>query len=211
MLFPYKIIDLCHTIEETTPTWDGSCGFKLSMKLEGDFCVNAVQMKAGCGTHIDAPAHRIPGGKTVDQIEDLLAPAIVIDAAKDLLVSDIEEFEQQHGQIPPGCFVLVRTGWERYWDQPDKYRDFPSVSEEAAKLLMARQMAGLGIDTLSPDRGDSGFPVHKIVLGAGKVIVENVANLGALPPRGWHILLLPMKMKGSTEAPVRLIGLLEAL
>ena len=64
------------------------------------------------------------------------------------------------------------------------------------------------IDTLSPDLPSSGFPVHKHVLGAGKYIVENIANASKLPPVGSITLAMPIKVAGLTEAPIRLIGLL---
>ena len=70
-------------------------------------------------------------------------------------------------------------------------------------------MSALGIDTLSPDRPEDGFKVHKNFLGAGKIIIENVANLDSMPPSGSFVLILPIPIKDGTEAPVRLVGLIE--
>lgn len=70
-------------------------------------------------------------------------------------------------------------------------------------------MNALGIDTLSPDRSEDGFKVHKTFLGADKIILENVANLGGMPPTGSFVMILPIKIKDGTEAPVRLVGLVE--
>jgi len=120
------------------------------------------------------------------------------------------DLELLHGKIPPGCFVIVYTGWDRFWDTPDKYRNnyvFPSVSKEAAKYLLEKQLVGLGIDTLSPDRPQDGFPTHQLLLGAGKYIVENVSNAHLLPAKGFYILALPIKTAKGTEAPMRLLGL----
>lgn len=223
---PYQIIDLTHTLEEGMPCWDAGCGFQHVIKLdyadcpdEVKFRVNHIQMDAGIGTHIDAPAHCIAGGVTIDQlkIEDLIAPCVVIDVSAaaherySLSVADIKAFEKAHGDLKPGLFVMIRTGWEQFWGQPDKYRNhylFPSVSKEAAVFLLERQIVGLGIDTLSPDRPEDGYPVHAALLGAGKYIIENAANLNALPVSGSYILALPMKIKAGTEAPLRLIALI---
>lgn len=104
----------------------------------------------------------------------------------------------------------MKTGWERHWSSPGKYRNnllFPSISADAAELLLERSIVGVGIDTLSPYREEDGFPVHKLLLGAGKYIVENAANLGSLSPHGNFIMVLPMKIADGTEAPIRLIGL----
>lgn len=67
---------------------------------------------------------------------------------------------------------------------------------------------GLGIDTLSPDRPNEGYPVHRTLLSAGKYIIENIANSEQLPPTGSFVLALPLKIRQATEAPMRLIGLL---
>lgn len=223
--FPYKIIDLTHALDSVTPTWDGSCGFEHCLTCDYDpnaayqFKIHKITMKEGIGTHMDAPAHCNPSGLTVDliKLEDLIVPCVVIDvsaAAHDtysLSVQDVVCFEQAHGPIGQGSFVMVRTGWDQYWGNADKYRNnhkFPAISKEAAQELLQRGVAGIGIDTLSPDRGDEGFPVHKLFLEAGKYIIENVANLAAMPPTGALIEALPLKIKSGTEAPIRLIGLI---
>ena len=226
MTFPFKAIDLTHIISPTTPSWEGDCGFQHQVILDyGDcttpvkFKVQKINMYAGLGTHIDAPAHCFPGGKTVDQLElnELIAPCIVIDVSKQaheswqLSPEDIRQFECEHGQIGAESFVMIRTGWDQYWNEPDKYRNhlqFPSVSRDAADLLLERKIVGLGIDTLSPDTPDSGYPVHETILGAGKYLVENVGNLSKMPPKGGFSLALPIQIKDGTEAPIRLIGLI---
>lgn len=223
--FSYKIIDLTHTLDENIPSWNGGCGFQSEIKLdyadcttEVKFRVQQIKMHAGIGTHMDAPAHCISGGTTIDQLplQDLSAPCVVIDVSKlaherySVSVEDILNFEALYGIIQPKSFVMIYTGWEKFWNSPEQYRNnhlFPSVSKEAAELLQKRQIRGLGIDTLSPDRPESGFPVHSLFLGSGKYIIENVAHLNKLPPTGSLILALPIKVKGGTEAPIRLIGL----
>ena len=226
--FPYKIIDLTHTLAENSPSWGGNCGFKNQVKLDYSDCpsefkfrVQQIKMHAGIGTHMDAPAHCIPGGETIDEIplSNLIAPCVVIDVSEHIRerysvsCDDIKLFEKKYGRIIPHSFVMIRTGWEQFWDQPEKYRNnhiFPSVLGEAAQFLLDREVVGLGIDTLSPDRPENGFPVHTLFLGAGKYIIENAANLKNLPPINSFILSLPLKTKGGTEAPMRLIGLCAA-
>jgi kynurenine formamidase len=82
-------------------------------------------------------------------------------------VQDIVDFEEKFGTIAGGSCVMVKTGWSRFWDEPSKYHNnhvFPSVSPEAASLLLERGVSALGIDTLSPDRTEDGFKVHKSLL-----------------------------------------------
>jgi len=226
MKFPYEIVDLTHTLHEGIPSWAGGCGFRHELKLDYGNCktdvkfrVQQIKMHAGIGTHIDAPAHCVPGGMTVEQLslQDLVAPCVVIDVSAAvherycISSQDIYDFEKEYGRIQPGSFVAIRTGWERFWNEPHKYHNnhiFPSVSKEAAELLLQRQIVGLGIDTLSPDRPEDGHPVHAAILGAGKYIIENIANSKGLPPVGSFILAFPPKAQGCTEAPIRLIALL---
>jgi len=224
--FPYTIVDLTHTLSPKIPTWDGSCGFNHHVHHDYDpsaqdqFRTHKISMNEGIGTHIDSPAHCIAGGRTIDALplENLCVPCVMIDvsgASHDsysVSVKDIKGFEKNHGDVEAGSLVLFRTGWERFWREPEKYRNnhrFPSISKEAAEFLLNRGIVGLGLDTLSPDRGDDGFPVHKIVLGNGGYIIENAFNLSALPPQGSFAMALPLKIENGTEAPVRLIGLLK--
>lgn len=221
---PFQLIDLTHSLSQNTPTWSGGCGFQHIIHTDYDseavytFRTHKIRMHEGIGTHIDAPAHCFPSGKCIDELNlnDLCAPCCVIDVSSraherySLTVQDIEDFEQYYGPLPPGCFVIIYTGWEQHWHTPKKYHNdhvFPSISEAAAYALVERHVLGLGIDTLSPDRPDDGFPVHKVFLGAGKYIIENVANALSLPAIGAYSLAFPIKIQGGTEAPLRLAGL----
>lgn len=222
---PFKLIDLTHSLSPDIPSWDGDCGFEHDLDLDYDlgseyqFRTHKINMKEGMGTHMDSPAHCIAGSKTISDLDlnDLIAPCAVIDVStkshEAYIVSyaDIKHFEENYGQIEKGSFVIFYTGWEKYWQQPDKYRNnlvFPSISVEVAQFLLnERNISGIGIDTLSPDNPQNGYPVHKAVLGANKYIVENVANAANMPPNGAYSLCLPMKIKNGTEAPVRLVGL----
>lgn len=84
---------------------------------------------------------------------------------------------------------------------------FPSLSAEAAQLLIERGIAGIAIDTLSPDCPGSGDPVHRIMLSNNKYMIENIAHADQLPPVGAYVIALPLKIE-STEAPIRVVGLI---
>ena len=224
--FPYKLIDLTHILSEKTPSWDGGCGFNHDIKLDYDECdytvkfrAGQIKMHAGIGTHIDAPSHCVPGAATMEQLplDSLIAPLIVIDVHEKMTANykisndDIIFFENRYGQIQENSFIAFYTGWSRYFYNPKQYHNnhsFPSISESVADMLVARNACGIGIDTLSPDVPSSGFPVHRIILGAGKYIVENIAGLEKMPAIGAYVLTLPIKGSGLTEAPVRMVGLI---
>ncbi|MGD1997928.1 MAG: cyclase family protein, partial [Candidatus Dependentiae bacterium] len=162
------IADLSHSVDAYSPSWNGKSGFNLRCTFDYDdaaegqgFRVQSFEGNAGIGTHIDAPAHCFPEGKTVDEIplNFLVVPAFFIDvsiAANEryrVSVQDIISFEEKYGAIPGGSFVAFNTGWAHFWDTPKKYRNnylFPTVTPEAALLLQQKGIVGMGIDTLSP-------------------------------------------------------------
>lgn len=221
-----KYIDLTHELKHNIPVWDLSCGFHNKIVLDYNQCdgpakfrVQAINCPAGIGTHMDAPAHCFPGAKTIDHfsLEQCRKSCVVINIADkaqadngyQLTIEDINLFEEKHGDIALDSFVIVYTGWSKYWNNPEKYHNnliFPSVSAEAAEYLLAKNIAGLGIDTLSPDIGESNFDVHRILLGANKFIIENIAQADLMPAVGADVLILPLKIKDGTEAPLRLVG-----
>ena len=227
MIFHYKLIDLTHALDSGIPTWNGGCGFNHDVHIdysdcmsEDKFRVMTVKMHAGIGTHMDAPSHCIPDGRFINDfdVNDLIMHCVVIDISNkcherySLSTQDIRDFESKYNKIARGSCVFVKTGWSKFWNTPSKYHNnhvFPSLSSEASELLIERGVSAIGIDTLSPDRPEDGFKVHKIFLGAGKIIIENVANLDSMIPTGGFVMVLPIKIKDGTEAPVRLIGLIE--
>lgn len=214
----FKWVDLTHELSDKTPAWSEEGGFKHTDITAGNFLVQHLDMIAGIGTHIDAPIHCFPKGKTIAELplNTLITPCVVINVSPEahegyiVEMAAIERFEKQYGPISKNTFVIFYTGWDRLWAQPDKYRNnlrFPTVSKQVAEYLVARDIAGIGIDTLSPDGPDSGFPVHQALLGSDKYIIENIANSCHLPPAGSYILALPIKTSGS-EAPIRLLGMI---
>ena len=170
------------------------------------------------GTHMDAPAHVIPGGRTIDKLtpEELVVDCVLIDVSQEadknylVMPSAIEKFEKEYGEIPAHSLVIFYTGWSKFWETPERYHNkfaFPRVDVSVAEILLKRKVVGLGIDTFSCDTGKDGFSVHRAILRADKYLVENVANAELLPPTGAKVFVLPFKIKDATEAPIRLVAL----
>lgn len=223
-----SFVDLTHPLSSSIPHWSGGCGFKHKITLDYDDCniatkfrVQSIEMSAGVGTHMDAPAHCFSGATDIANIplEQLIRPCVVIDVSAKrnenycMTIDDIRHFESIHGTITKNAFVIIYTGWSQFWHTPEKYRNnlvFPTISVQAAELLLDRDVAGLGIDTLSPDAEIDEFPVHRLVLGAGKYIIENVANAALVPSVGAYTIALPLKIEEGTESPIRLIAAITA-
>jgi kynurenine formamidase len=183
------------------------------------------------GTHIDAPVHFAQGKKSVDQIEltQLIAPAVKIDvsekaaANRDYLITadDVKNWEVTNGKIPEWSIVLFQTGFGSKWpnakdylgtDQkgPDAVKDlhFPGLDPEAAKWLVEnRKIKAVGLDTASIDYGQSTtFGSHVELMTNNVPAFENVANLDKLPATGFQVVALPMKIKGGSGAPLRIVA-----
>lgn len=227
-MFPFKLVDLTHTIDSTIPLWPGSDPF--CMKIRFDYeqvgCrAAAYSMVAGTGTHMDAPAHFIKGGKTLDQftLEQLLVPVCVINVQHQvndnsdytLQPQDIEKWENQYGKIPAGAVVIMNTGWTQRWPDLKSFlnedekgvKHFPGFSVQACQLLLERKVNGIGIDTFSLDPGNTkDFGVHRLMLGKGLYFLECLANLDQLPPCGAFIGSFAPKVAQAPEMPARIIG-----
>lgn len=236
-LTAYRLVDLTHSFDEETIYWPTApSGFELEElhhgPTEAGFFYSAHRFCAPehGGTHLDAPIHFAEGAQAADEVplERLVAPAVVLDvserAAEDpdyrLTPDDVAAFEAEHGPVPEGAIVLLRTGWGERWGDPLRYLGddtpgdasdlhFPSYGAEAARLLVdERAVAVLGVDTASIDHGPSqDFPVHQVAGPANVPGLENVARLDELPPTGAWVIALPMKIAGGSGGPVRIAAL----
>lgn len=228
-----KIVDLTYSLNDKNAYWPAANYEPFRLKTIATLEQNGVLSKAfstpeHLGTHLDAPNHFEKNQPAVDEIkpENLFAPGVVIDVSMQASadadyqasVADITAWEQQHGRIPEGAVVLLNTGWGQHWKYFARYKNqdtlgnlhFPAYSAAAATcLIKERQVKGIGIDTLSMDPGTSkDFAVHHIVNGAGRFGLENVAQLDQLPPRGFYLVVAPMKIETGTGGPTRLFAIL---
>lgn len=224
-----NIVDLSHTLDGSVSIYPGdpifsSCAH-LTLPHDG---VNVQKLNIGShtGTHIDAPFHFVQEGRTIDDIplEDLVGHAIVVNLThsrsgrglhkKDAITwQDVGPYEEEMkrrlaaGQRP---IVLLKTGWSKYWGT-EEYIEHPYLSGEAAQQIIDIGIRVIGVDTFSPDETfresepvpEPSFVVHKIVLGAGAIIAENLTNLDAIQDGEWIVSLVPLKLGGCDGSPVR--------
>jgi len=232
-----RVVDLSYAYDESTLYWPTSpSAFELEVLHQGPtdagffYSANSISTPEHGGTHLDAPFHFSGDGWTVDQIpiERLIGPAVVVDVADRALddsdyrlaVEDVERWEANHGEVPEGAIVLVRTGWGAKWPDAKAYLGddtpgdpsnlhFPGYGEQAAHWLVnERAVAVLGIDTASIDHGPSRqFLAHQAAAAGNVPALENIANLDQLPPTGAWVLALPMKIGGGSGGPVRIAAL----
>lgn len=183
------------------------------------------------GTHLDAPVHFAKDKLSTDQIplDQLQGDAIVIDVTAktngnpdyQITVDDITAWEKAHGQIADGAILLFRTGWGKFYPDAAKYLGtaekgeaatarlhFPSIHPDlAAWLIKNRKIKAVGVDTPSIDYGQSkDFKTHQLFYAENVPGFENVANLEALPATGAYVIALPMKIKGGSGGPLRMMA-----
>jgi kynurenine formamidase len=225
-------IDLSYEFSSETIYWNESDGFKKETVAEGrtpkGYYYSAYKFctPEHGGTHIDAPIHFAEGKQSVEQIplSRLIAPAVKIDISEkasknrdyQLSVEDISLWESAHGRIPEGAIVLIQTGYGKFWGDRKKYmgidekgsRHFPGLGKEAAKWLIEnRKISAVGIDTASIDFGASeNFETHVELMENNVPAFENVANLDKLPVKGMTIVALPIKIKGGSGGPLRIVA-----
>lgn len=227
------LVDLTHVFDEETIVWPTE---KFGFRREGvssgagkdHYATGRFSTPEHGGTHLDAPSHFAAGKHTADRVPlpRLMAQAVVIDieakAAANpdaqLEPADITAFEALHGPIPPGAFVLVRTGWSDRWPDRKRYLGddrpgeidklhFPGIAPDAAKLLVDRDVGAVGIDTASIDHGPSkAFEAHRTFASADVPTFENVASLGMVPETGAVVIALPMKIGEGSGGPARIVA-----
>ena len=188
--------------------YEGDPGVEVAPRLEiarGDTAnVSLLSMGSHTGTHVDAPAHFIEGGATVEALplDSLIGPALVAEVGCERLIGrrDLEP-------LPLGSQsrLLLKTRNSALWAAGDFSRDFVALDLEGARHLTERGLRLIGIDYLSIEAFHSpGHPVHRHLLGAGVVILEGL-DLSRVAPGVYELVCLPLPVRGIDGAPCRAV------
>lgn len=238
-----EVVDLTAPLSETTPVIQlpeplaNTPGFSIEEISRYDdrgpaWYWNVIHTGEHVGTHFDAPIHWVTGREGCDVAsvppEHLVAPAAVIDRTREaqadpdylLEVQDILGWEEEHGPLPEGGWLLFRTGWdarshdqEAFLNADETGPHTPGISVECARWLAEEApVIGVGVETVGTDAGaahafDPPFPVHAFVLGAGKYGLTQVQNLARLPATGTLLVVAPLPIRGGSGSPCRVLAL----
>jgi isatin hydrolase len=197
---------------------------------------NTLRFGEHTGTHFDAPVHWVTGKDLPDNACDtiparrFIGPACVIDVTRDvaadpdflLTVDRLAAWEREHGRVPRGAWVLLRTGWSKR----EGAKEFLNVGEDGAHspgfdkatselLAHDRDVIGVGVETVGTDAGqafrfDPPFPNHGIMHGAGKFGLASLCNLDRLPPTGAVVIAAPLKIVNGSGSPLRVLAIAPA-
>jgi len=241
-----QVVDLTQPLEPSTPVIDlppmfaPSPGLTINVISRYDdkgpaWYWNTIRLGEHTGTHFDAPIHWITGKDLPNNACDtipvsrFIGPACVIDIASEasrnpdflLTVDGLERWEAQHGRIPKGAWVLLRTGWSRrsgkdFVNTREDGPHSPGFDAETSRVLAEdRDVLGVGVETIGTDAGQAGtftppFPNHATMHGAGKFGLASLCNLDRLPPTGAVVIAAPLKIVNGSGSPLRVIALTSA-
>jgi arylformamidase len=194
--------DLSVPLNEKTPVYPGDAETQIEPAaiLEKDgYQDHLVSLGTHVGTHMDAPAHMIPKGKTLDQypVERFVGRGVVIRVGGQFSLDDVKNADLRQGDI-----VLFNTGFDNKYHDPEYFATYPAIPEDIAHYLVEKKVSIVGIDMCSPDHEP--FPTHKILLGGDVLIVENLTGLEELHG-DIEVTALPIKLQ-LDGSPARVIA-----
>ena len=208
-----KMLDLTHCITPEMPVYPGTEPPRLTaactMEKDG-FRETLLEMYSHTGTHMDAPAHMLPNGRTLDDFpaETFAGRGFVLDCREAAEIT-LPMLRRQEEALRETEFLLFCTGWDRYWGQPRYYEGFPCLTAEAAEYVASLGLKGVGEDSISLDPCDTeDYPNHMILLGAGLVNTENLTGLEALVGKTFTFLTLPLKWEHADGSSCRAMAML---
>jgi arylformamidase len=178
--------------------------------------LNVTELSLPChaGTHVDAPIHIVPDGKSIEELplDAFVGNGATISVAKnggeEITVADLES---SGVAVNKGDILMLHTGWDAKFDSPD-YNMHPYFSVAAAEWMVKKGIKMVCIDCITVDLPTPlrpkgfGFPVHKTLLGNDVLIAENVANIGSIVGKKTRIMALPLRIKGSDAGHARIVA-----
>lgn len=204
------LIDMTHTITQEIPIYPGTPAPSLTPACtltKDGFRETLLTFSSHTGTHMDAPAHLLRDGRTLDQMpmSQFSGRATVLDVSQEGPVITEAFLRSNYDAIHSADYILFYTGWEERWGREDFLEDtFPVPDGEAARYLISRGLKGVGTDAISIDRiGDGQLPVHHALLKDSVLILENLCLKKVRGRKDFLFFALPMKFEDTDGAPIR--------
>ena len=235
-----KFVDLTHDFAPGIPRWSGFPDeqrktiywYEKQPGMMGDgFFAEIFTLVGQWGTHVDPPAHFHKGLRTVHQIElkEMILPLVCIDVHQEcaknqdytLTLERVKKWETEHGNIPTGAFVAMRTDWSKRWPDAEKMANkdgqgvahYPGWSLPALKYLYEeRKITASGHETTDTDPGlattKDDYSLETYILGTNHYQIELLTNLDQVPEFGAIVVSSFPKPKGASGFPTRVFAIL---
>jgi len=208
-----RIIDLTVSINNAMPGVE----ITSARRLETDgWNATTLSLYSHCGTHMDAPRHFLPEGRTLDQqaLDVVIGPAFVVNLAPaqpNQLIT-VDDLKSIADQVRPGSRLLFRTDWYKRYGTPEYRSELPRISVPLAQWLVESKVALIGVEP--PSVADVNnmqelTEVHQTLFRGNVVIVEGLAFLDEIMKPTVQFIALPMKISGGDGSPVRAIAIEE--
>jgi kynurenine formamidase len=209
-----RIVDLSQHYDDEMPIFPGlpQPSFRAIARVEEDgYAMSEYHLLNHIGTHVDAPSHQIAGGDSLDGIalERLVTDAVTLDvSSREPGPLSGVELEPHLDKIRAGDIVFLYSNNGRHWGSEAYWTGWSYPDEAASRLLIGKGISAIGFDGPSADPVDSTtFDLHRIWLGAGRLIIENATNLDQLPERT-PVVVAPLKVRDANGAPARIFALI---
>jgi kynurenine formamidase len=205
-----RIVDLSQPVGAGTPVFPGDGPVRVSVLDDASMNLSRIDLCVHTGTHMDAPFHFCNGADTIDRVplDRCMGLARLVDLRGIAAGGEIhrEHIETRLDAPLRGHAAVLHTGWSRQWETPRYFTDHPCLAADAAQFLVDCGVQVVGVDMPSVDRAP--YPAHRILLGAGVPIVENLTNLEAIGDGLFQLIVLPLKLAGRDGSPVRAVAIL---
>lgn len=179
--------------------------------LKDGYAETLLTLPSHAGTHIDAPAHMIAQGRTLDSYppETFFGKALIVALAPS---GRIPEYAFNDPEAEEVEFVLLRTDWAGLWGNPGYFEGYPVLTVLSAERIASLNPKAVGIDAPSFDEaGSTDFPIHRFFLERGILLIENLHYPDSLPSSPFFFACPPLKTANADGAPVRAVALIEGL
>jgi arylformamidase len=212
-----NIVDLSRTISEDMPVYPGTEQPVITNPCTIDGCGFAekkITLYSHTGTHMDAPSHILTGAPCLEDlgVNHFIGSGVVIDLSRNAIenrsieLSDLTTFKDI---LERKEYILLHTGWGRYWGEDEYFKGYPVLTSDAAIWLAEFNLKGIGIDMISIDPPDSlDMLIHKIFLCKNTTVIENLSNMTELIGRDFTFCCFPLKLKNSDGSPVRALAII---
>lgn len=206
-----KLFDLSHLLNNQSTVYPGKDKpvFQPAAFIDKDgYRETHLEFDSHLGTHIDAPAHMLDKGLTLDRmpVSAFSGMAFILTVPEGMKKINQHFIISYAEDIKGAEFVLFKTGWSKYWESQRYFEDFPTLTTDAVKWLLTYPLKGIGFDAISADPVEStDFPNHYLIFNKGLLIIENLKFPDELTEASGEFTCLPLPFENADGSPVRAV------
>lgn len=213
-----RVVDLSQEIRsdlQMFPAYPQPAFLPWTTREAHGFLAEALFLSSHTGTHVDAPIHCLPEGRSIDSFAPtrFIVPARLLDLRRLRARARIDRpaLRRALDGVPlrRGEAAILRTGWESKRGTGAYLDDNPGLTADAARHLVRAGASFAGVDAANIDPpGALRLRAHEILLAGGVLVLENLSNLAAIRADRFTLIALPLRLRGATGSPIRAVALI---